>query len=386
MENSVLGLLNTDKNRCTGCFACVDACRRGAITIGEDENGFKYPIISENKCSDCGICVRKCPQLNCIEKKRPFLYYGATYLEQDVIQKSSSGGVFYALAQYVLGKQGYVVGAVLTDTFEVKHMITHDRIDLKKMCGSKYVQSNTSGIYREVKNLLDKDELVLFSGVPCQIAALLAFIGGKKKNLITVEILCHGVPNNKVFLDYLNDIISHNGEIEKYVFRDRNLGMRGSNVHIWFKNGHEIINTPEGNSFDRLYSRGYLMRSSCYSCNYARRERLGDIILGDFWGIEKEREDWAQFKGVSIVSINSLLGNKIWDTIKYNFLYFETSYEKCVQESMVRPISKPSDINFFYKCNKRGYKFCVTIFGEFSVISRVYKILKKIKIKLKDIR
>ncbi len=288
--------------------------------------------------------------------------------------------MFFALSETYLKSGGYVVGAGLNDDFTVSHLIADSNEERDKILGSKYVQSSIGMVYRNLKKLLDDGHNVLFSGTPCQVAGLNAFLGKDYSNLLTVDILCHGVPSDKLFLEYLAILEKKYGKVLRYQFRDRMLGMSGSNVHVWFENDKEVMNNAEVNAFDKLYSRGYIMRESCYECQYTTIGRTGDISIGDYWGIEGIRPDWNTNDGASIVMINSEKGINAWNVISKNFVYFSTSYDECKQESLHTPVRRPVDYNLFWKVYKdKGFKTCEKIFADTSSISKMYLVCKKVK-------
>lgn len=369
-------------DKCTGCWACSNICPCNAIKMIEDEKGFLFPEKTDS-CVNCGLCTKVCPEIHPVKKSFPQKYLGMTFLHQNQIRESSSGGVFYALSEYILDNCGYVVGAILQDDYTVKHIVTNDKLIRNQMQGSKYVQSSIGQCYAEVKQLLENGKQVLFSGTPCQIAGMKSYLSRDFKNLILVEILCHGVSGPKYFQTYINLLQNKYGLIKKYMFRDRKLGMHGSNVHIWLENDKELINTQETNSFDKLYSRGYLMRESCYKCEYTSIDRCGDITLGDFWGIEKIAPNWNTIKGASVVMLNSSKGQKTWQFISDKFEWFDVSLQNCRQSCMEKPVERPDDYILFLKhYDKKGYEDCAKLFVGDSLIPKLYKNFKRVKRKL----
>ena len=210
-----------NNNICMGCGACVDTCPVKAIKFEFDETDWHlHPVVDETKCINCGKCVSVCPAKNekTIENFKTFGF--AAVAKDDIRKKSSSGGMFYTLANYILSKKGFVAGVVFDDKLTAKHIISNKIEDIVNMCGSKYVQSNPSGIYLEVEKLLKKDKLVLFSGTPCQIAGLRKFISKVYKNLLCVDIFCHGTPSPKVFDFYLSENFDKT-KISNIIFRNK---------------------------------------------------------------------------------------------------------------------------------------------------------------------
>jgi len=190
-----------NKELCCGCSACFNACPTGAIEIIEDGEGFNYPKINQEKCINCGLCKKMCPVLNSNNKKlnynnrKAYASYNKNIKER---MESSSGGIFACLAKKIIEKNGLVVGAVINNENLVEHTIIDNIDNIKELCGSKYLESNINKIYQTVKDNLDKDKKVLFTGTPCQISGLKKYLRKDYNNLYTQDIICHGVPSKKV--------------------------------------------------------------------------------------------------------------------------------------------------------------------------------------------
>lgn len=382
---------NEIKKYCTGCAACLNSCPKNAISMNRDDKGILFPHVNPMKCVSCGRCIEICPQITShgMSIHRNFVnrYFCATMKDQEKIKSSASGGVFVALSDFILESGGVIFGARMDNDAVVYHAKATNYDERNMLCGSKYLQSNIGFVYRDVANYLKQNSKVLFSGTPCQILGLLSCLKGSDiTNLYTVDILCHGVPGNVLFMDYYKHLEKEKGQIREYCFRDRRFGMHGSNVHVFYMDGSEEANTERVNVFDRMYSRGYLMRESCFHCRYASSERCTDITIGDFWGIEKINGDWDTNKGASLISINSEKGLEIWNKVSDNMYWFETNYEECKQDSMYKPIVRPADYDFFWKVyGKKGYKTCVSLFFGETFISHLYKFVCRVKYKLMSI-
>lgn len=296
---------------CCGCGACYNKCPVGAISMQENEEGFLAPVIDESKCTNCGLCVKSCPSLNVQYNNtdKPECY--AAMADDEIRMKSSSGGIFTLLAEYILDKGGYVCGAAFDDNWDVHHIIIDDKNDLDKLRGSKYVQSNTENCYKQIKKLLDEDKYVLFSGCPCQVAGLYAFLGKNYEKLYTVDILCHGSPSPGVWQKYLTETFDKN-DIEKINFRDKNkIGWSCSHCIISMRNGEDIVT----DDYTKLFHLSINLRKSCYDCNYSKKPRPADITLGDFWGISDHIKGLNDGKGLSFVLINNDKGKFFFNEI-----------------------------------------------------------------------
>lgn len=299
------------ENLCCSCGACYNICPVGAISMQENEEGFLTPVIDEAKCTNCGLCLKACPSLNTEFKNNPQPECYAAMADDELRMKSSSGGIFTLLAEYILDKGGYVCGAAFDDNWDVHHIIVNNKEDLAKLRGSKYVQSNTEDCYKQIKKLLDDDKYVLFSGCPCQVAGLYSFLGKNYEKLYTVDILCHGSPSPGVWQKYLNENFNKN-DIIKINFRDKNkIGWSCSHCTISTKNGDAIVT----DDFTKLFHSSINLRESCYNCDYSKKPRPADITLGDFWGISDHIKGLNDGKGLSFILTNNQKGQFLFNEI-----------------------------------------------------------------------
>lgn len=295
-------------NKCCGCSACYQTCSLGAIKMSEDKHGFRVPIIENDSCVECGKCIKACPILNSDKKgNEPIACYAATNKSPEESYKCSSGGIFSVIAETVINEGGTVCGAAFSDDFKLKHVLANNISDLEQLKKSKYVQSDTSDIYKKVKALIANGRFVLFSGTPCQISGLYAFLSSDNfPNLLTVDVVCHGVPSQKLFDEYLKHI-SKNKKLENYTFRAKRNARNGMNCYFSYNvNGkNKLINWPE-DSYNYYYMMGKTYRDSCYSCPFAKVNRVSDITLCDYWSWEKyHSKDFNKMECVSGVLINS---------------------------------------------------------------------------------
>ena len=315
------------KHKCTNCMACYNICPTDAIEIIEDNEGFAYPSINEEKCTHCGLCTKKCPALNLDQVKeiskhntKPAIY-GGYIKDEEVRAKSSSGGVFSALAKYVLKKNGYVCGARFTKGGICEHVIVDNAKDLAPLRGSKYVQSNINNCYKEIKTLLEQDKYILFTGTPCQVAGLYSVLGKDYENLITVDILCHGVPSQKLFIEYLDELTSgHTNTITEINFKSKKTGWRTPTLIIKGTDFYKEINDVyEQDTYMKGFLNNLTIRKSCTDCQYNRLPRQGDFTIGDFWGIENYDSALDDNSGCSIILCNSKKSMDILNKIEPEF-------------------------------------------------------------------
>ena len=312
--------------KCTGCGACQNVCPKGAIVLKDDSClGFQYPVIDHNLCIDCGVCQNVCPAIIEMSKRRPFTPYAAYSLDEGVRFNSSSGGVFTELANCILDQNGVVVGAAFENN-ELQHVIVEGKKDLWRLRGSKYLQSRIGNVFRDVKNYLDRNKCVLFSGTPCQIKGLYLFLQRDYTNLYTIDVFCHGVPSPGIYRRYMDE--------KRYIpktrvnFRDKTLGWNNYNFTYKTLNGvNSSLNDTD------TYFRGFIsnlfLRESCYGCTFNRIEkRCADISIGDFWGCERFYPELSDNKGVSAVLVFSEKGDSLFNRVRQNLFVKEVKLEE----------------------------------------------------------
>ncbi len=357
--------LNTviDKHKCTMCGACYNVCPVKAIEIKEDADGFAYPHINKDKCTNCGLCTKRCPALHpqntseIVEKLPAPVCYGGYSKNDEVREKSSSGGVFSILADYVLSKGGYVCGAKFVKGATLEHVIINNKEDLAPLRGSKYVQSNVHDVYKKIKKLLEKDNYVLFTGTPCQVAALYQVLGKDYEKLLTIDLLCLGVPPQKLFKTFLKELT--NGQeknVRNISFRDKSQGWKEATFTYMLndkKYEHKFYETAYGKAFGQYMS----IRKSCAYCAFAKTPRHGDFTIGDFWGVKDKNLD--DNKGTSAILANTAKAQNILKNIKNKF--------KIIKQVKLNEITKINHIderqplihanrNSFFESLKHDYK------------------------------
>jgi len=307
------------KDYCCGCGACGDICCHNAISFSIDKEGFWYPLVDKSKCTNCSLCEKVCPIVNInIIKKNDLEHsvcYAAEHKNLEVVFDSTSGGIFSALAEITYKEKGYVGGAVFSENFSIKHLISNDKNDLTRLRSSKYAQSNLSGFYKKVKINLDNDENVLVCGCPCQMAALRAFLKNDYENLIIVDFICRGINSPKVFRKYLDSFEERYGSPVVYSkAKSKEYGWRSLTHKVILADGRTYYETGNENNFSKGYLRlNIYCRPSCYECKFKGFPRIADITLGDFWGIEKIDTTLDKNLGTSLVMINSRKGLKYFE-------------------------------------------------------------------------
>ena len=348
-----------NKSDCSGCTTCMNSCPSTAIKMIEDEEGFYYPYIDDEKCIHCDLCRRVCSweQPSFYNDKEP-LAFAAVLSNKTERQRSTSGGLFYEIASWVISQNGIVYGAVFDEHLQLHHKAAETLGELQPMRGSKYIQSNLGDIFKSVKEKLETGRLCFFTGTGCQIAGLKSFLKKEYSNLITADLVCHGVPSQKLFnlhLDFLED--RYRDKVVGYQFRDNKRG-RGCEI-CKFKSGR-TLKKPSYELSPYLYSfmHSFTLRLSCYNCKYATLPRQGDITLADYWGIERFFPKFDRENGVSLVLLNNTKGKSIWDGIKTNCIIAESNLSDAVvyNGNINNTTSKPAIRDFIYKeIAQKGY-------------------------------
>ena len=346
-------LLNKHYN-CTGCRMCEQICPKKAITMVENEEGFIEPVIDKEKCINCGLCFKKCPQLNTVHienKMDKQIVYAAKNKDELEQENSSSGGIFSALANYVIENNGFVYGASFDENLKLSHTRIDNKENLYKLRGSKYLQSNTKNTFMQVKKDLEADDMVLYVGTPCQIAGLRIFLGKDYEKLILVDLVCHGVPSQKLFDQYISWIEEKsNSKVKKYDFRSKEKNVWGLNLKIVFANGKTKYIPANLDSYYKSFLNGITYRECCYNCKYANINRIGDITLADYWGIEKQHPKFYDEKGVSAIIINTEKGRSLFKKIDEKLEYIETSLDKVKNDNknLETPTKRPNNRDKVY--------------------------------------
>lgn len=299
-------IFNVPKDKCTGCGACVNICPKNIITMKYDKEGFIYPQV-DGECINCGVCLNVCPALKKIKLHNTPKSF-AVWANDDIRSKSSSGGMFTLMAEYVLEHNGAVCGAVYAEDYQtVYHAWANTKEELDALRGSKYLQSDTKNTYKEAKKFLDNGRMVLYTGCPCQIAGLYAYLGKDYDNLYTADLICHGSNSVFAYQSFLKEF-AEGKKIKKVAFRDKKMFKWISSFVAYYEDGTYKKDTRENRSWYKGFLNGVINRLCCYECNYAKAERIADITLGDCWEIHRINRNYDDKNGTSLVLINSEKG------------------------------------------------------------------------------
>ncbi|MBQ8790625.1 MAG: Coenzyme F420 hydrogenase/dehydrogenase, beta subunit C-terminal domain [Ruminiclostridium sp.] len=305
---------------CTGCGACYNLCPVNAITMQYDKEGFLSPVVDEDKCTKCGLCIKACPSNNpeYINTSAPECY-ASIAKDEEVRMKSSSGAIFSLVSSYVLEMGGFVCGAAYDDKFVLKHMLVDSEDGMQKLRESKYVQSDTGTVYKEIGTILKSDKPVLFCGCGCQVAGLNAYLKVKKINadkLYTIDLMCHGSPSPKLFEKYINEYHGGPENIESLSFRSKEYFGWSTEMNVKYKDGSVFRQTRIIDPYYKAFLPCISVRKACGHCTYAKVPRQGDLTLADFWGVHKYNPHYDDGKGTSIVVVNNDKGKKLMDMIQ----------------------------------------------------------------------
>lgn len=299
---------------CTGCSLCANLCPRDAIRITRNPDGFLVPEVDTRHCVECGLCQRKCPALAAKSLHPGYSgergkFYGAWHADASVRHGSSSGGVFSALAEQILKEGGCVFGVIWESPTEAVYAKAENEKELQPMRGSKYVQAKPGYVYRQVRNELGKGRKVLFSGTPCQVHALKTFLGQDNDLLLTLDVICHGVPSHHLITLYVDE---WEQKMKKAIscigFREKEQSWLCYNVNRHYTDGTEQRSTLHEDDYMQAFLSDKALNTCCYQCRYAHIPGQGDITLGDYWGVEKKFPDWDWGDGVSAVYAHTRKG------------------------------------------------------------------------------
>lgn len=332
-----------DKFSCTGCGACASSCAANAIRMERDAEGFLQPVINTDKCKECGLCQKKCPELHPLMRtdySRQEVYAVISKNDRNV---SSSGGAFSVFARWILKQGGVVVGATMDINLYVHHIIIDSIEQLKLLRGSKYVQSDLKNTYKDVKKILLGGRKVLFTGTGCQVAGLYAFLGGKRYDglLFTLDLVCHGAPSQGVFDSYLSKLQKKLALTDKNIegFRFRKLDSWSIIPTIKFSESKWRLLSLSENAYMEAFFKGITFRESCFNCQYCNTQRIGTFTIADFWGIGRHGAKFLKnvSSGVSLVIDNLGVLNEIKAELdKYAYIEKRTMSEAIAEQSNLK--------------------------------------------------
>lgn len=363
-----------NKNKCVGCTACLNVCPAHCIEVNRDAEGFAYPdVVRHSDCVECGLCEKICPVLREVIKVNdiPSAYAAVAY--DDLIRKeSSSGGIFTELAKRVIFQNGVVYGAAYDESFNVRHCCADNAEDLQKLRGAKYSESILDNTFLDILEKLKQGQQVLFSGTPCQVAGLKAFVRKDFNNLYCVDFVCHGVPSPeawKLYIEYRSKKDA-NGSLPCNInLRSKETGWsryQYSNV-FEYENGkrHSVVSSQS--PYMKLFTGDYISRPSCEDCKFKGYHRCSDITLGDFWGIWDIDSEMDDDKGTSVVLVHTEKGQTLWNEISDDVKYKEVTLEQASQQNPSMLVSSKANVNrdlVLKKIQEGDFEGCEEFFEE----------------------
>lgn len=348
----------TDKEKCTGCFACMNICPKDAISVSVDELGKTVPLIDSKKCIRCDACKRVCPEETLVMMNNITECYAAWTKRNDDVQRCASGGVSTGIARQIIKQGGVVFGSMFDENLDLHIEGVEEEKKVEKFSGSKYVQSFTGFSFRKVKKALDENKWVYYAGTPCQIAGLKNYLKKDYERLILVDLICHGVPP----IDYLKSYVKSITKVmpEDIVMRNE----RGFQMILKSKRRIVYKRFASADYYYYAFLNAISYRDNCYSCQYAKKKRCSDITLGDFWGIDRQTLREKYMGNISVVLINTEKGKKIWDNVKNEFNFEKRTIQEAVNgnSQLKYPSQKHQDRKEFENVYKeKGFNEAVRI-------------------------
>ncbi len=345
------------KKECCGCSACVNICPQKCIIMKEDEEGFIYPAVNAKTCIECNLCRQVCPILNSHASRQMNPHtsvisaarenheqnasgfcpstYAAYCLDQEIRQMSSSGGIFFTVAEQVLKTGGIVFGVRLAeDCRSAYHISVENKNELSLLLGSKYMQSNPGNCFSEARRYLEEGRRVLFVGAPCQIEGLKKFLKKDYPYLLCMDFICHGVPSPKTWRKYLKYRERQANDSACAVqFRNKNFGWQKYQLSIQFENGGCYRKEHAEDLYMKLFLNNISMRPSCYSCSFRKINRVSDLTIADFWGIGRTVPEMDDDKGTSLIVVHSAKGKDLLEAIRDQIRLKEVDAKRAFSEN-----------------------------------------------------
>lgn len=365
-----------DDITCTGCGVCENICPVDAIKLTPNFEGFATPLINPDICIGCLKCEKSCPIINSHKsqnEKDPIVFAGWNK-DKDIRKESSSGGIFSALADFIISKGGVVCGAAYDNNMNVNHIIIDSINDIPKLRGSKYVQSNINKILREIKQLLEDDRLILFVGTPCQVVGLKSYLGKEYNNLYCCDFICHGVPSQLLFKKYINWLEKkYNQKIINFNFRGKQKGWYdASRVY-----NNKTLIKGDNDSYFLWFNKNISLRECCYKCPANGLPRNGDLTIADFWRIGM-RNKFNNFKeinnGVSLTIVNNLKGDYLLKMISNKIDLENRNLEEAIygNKPMIIASNRPQKRdNFYIDLQNKQFEQIIEKYSKLSIKQRI---------------
>ena len=320
-----MSVANKKKSECCGCNACEEICPKHCIRMVEDAKGFLYPQIDHSVCVECSLCEKVCPfNKDNLSLHTPLTAYAAWNKNREEYLGSSSGGAAYVLSSYILKKGGVVYGCT-ADGINIRHIRIEKQLELYRLQGSKYVQSDVRGLYKKVSEDLKAERPVLFIGTPCQVAGLKNYIKQIPEYLYLVDLICHGVPSQKMLKEHITRILKGRSA-EQLSFRKGQL----FRIELTTQCGTVYFLEPHKDMYYKAFLNGFSYRESCYQCPFAQQERVSDITVGDFWGLQDADASFPK-EGISVLLPCTDKGLRLITSVKDRMAFHKRPVEEAVR-------------------------------------------------------
>lgn len=380
-------IIINDKTKCCGCSACANICPKNCISMKPNEDGFLYPITNVVECVACGLCEKICPVIQ--SKKQStngtiLAAFGGNTKDEQLRENSSSGGIFGMLAKILFAENGVVVGAAFSDDFySVRHTCIEIKDELYRLQGSKYLQSEINYSYKKVKEFLLRGRKVLFTGTPCQVAGLKAYLGKEYDNLFTQDVICHGTPSPMIWKKYVQyrELVS-GGTVQRMSFRHKKYGWKTYSVFFGFSKNTEYVKKLSIDPYMQVFLRDIDLRPSCYDCAFKNGTSGSDITLADYWGVQDEDPELDDDKGTSLIIIHTPKGFEIFKKIQTKLNCKSIDLEKAIKHN-------PSYYESAHLPKKREKFFEEVRNGQIDSVMKKYaspvSLVQKVKNKIKRI-
>lgn len=376
-------MISIVKENCCGCAVCEQICPNAAITMKADSEGFLYPNINNSLCSDCGLCKAKCTfthpaHKNDITAQKVF---ALKHKDDTVRTSSTSGGAFTAISDYILSIDGSVFGVVFDERFHAQYTCARNIEERDRMRGSKYVQADSRSILNTVQRELAAGKTVLFTGTPCVCESLRDILSpSEKERLIICDIVCHGVPSPLLWEQHIDSIKKiRKMDIASYYCRSKTSGWHTHDELCIFSNGKQEHATALTQKHRTLFYTQNILRPSCYNCKYSSLDRVSDITIGDFWGIENSIPEIDDNRGVSLILINTDKGMQIFNFISRSCNYWQSNSQNCIQPQLVHPAIRPNNRDKFWTdYYEKGYIYIAKKYGGYNLVTEIKRKIKAI--------
>lgn len=379
-------ILISDKKECCGCTACMQSCPKHCIFLEKDTEGFLYPKVDTDTCVNCGLCEKVCPVLHPVSSTKAPLVYAGINNDTNIRLQSSSGGIFTLIAEQILQKNGVVFGACFDEQWNVVHRYTETKEGFSRFRGSKYVQSHLGDSFLQTKRFLDEGREVLFSGTPCQIAGLKNFLRKSYQNLLTVDVVCHGVPSPKVWQKYLHESVckayhirqgspfSLADKIMNISFRSKEKGWKEFCMSIVYKNRKKEVIPFYDDTYMNVFLSDLSLRPSCYACSAKLHHVQSDITLADFWGIDRLHSEMDDDKGCSLILVHNAHALSLLKSLDCQLQEQKLDEAIDFNPTIIHSVKEPVNRNFFYMIlDKTNFAFSYKVSTSSSLLMRIIR-------------